>query len=266
MLIQLKGRIKDGKLVVDLPPELPDMEVLITGWTDTEKTSADSISYQPKSDAGSIALGYPSEWAHRDIHLKGMITTDGKLEVQLLAGLTTGEVEITLTRPLESFYDEKTIVVDLGYRTANAYTTARPRSRGTGGGGDHWCNQLYLHMREKHHLLIGLPTAEKALHNLESVFPSHTSREITIKGRNLLTGKPDSVSIKQSEIREIIRPYIESIAFQIKNWIDYGIWNPETKQYERLNFDRIILKGECIWLKDFDKLLEMLTDLPVIKG
>ena len=60
------------------------------------------------------------------------------------------------------------------------------------------------HLRNKHNLLIGEPTAEKAKIDIGSAYPLPQERTYMVKGRNLTTGLPDSVEVSSIEIREAI--------------------------------------------------------------
>ena len=63
---------------------------------------------------------------------------------------------------------------------------------------------IVQHLRNKHNLLIGEPTAEKAKIDIGSAYPLPQERTYMVKGRNLTTGLPDSVEVSSIEIREAI--------------------------------------------------------------
>lgn len=74
MTLQLKGYVKEGKLHVDLPPDVPDGEVTVIvepetthlpTWTDAEL--GEMLRPDPKTGAESVALGHTGGWAHLGI-------------------------------------------------------------------------------------------------------------------------------------------------------------------------------------------------------
>jgi rod shape-determining protein MreB len=75
---------------------------------------------------------------------------------------------------------------------------------------DDLVQKLCLYAKEQHHMLIGRPTAEKAIEEIGSIYPLSQERTYTIKGRNMDSGLPDSREISSIEVREQIAPILES--------------------------------------------------------
>lgn len=74
---------------------------------------------------------------------------------------------------------------------------------------DDLVQKLCLYAKEHHHMLIGRPTAEKAIEEIGSIYPLSQERTYTIKGRNMDSGLPDSRDISSIEVREQIAPILE---------------------------------------------------------
>jgi hypothetical protein len=198
------------------------------------------------------------------IRLKGMITPDGKLDVQLPAGLAAGEVEITLTRPADWLYDEHTLIIDAGFRVIAVQ--AKPNNYAGSQGTLYWCLDLLDYLKNEHKLLIGLPTAEKVLFDIGSALKLTPPRRSTVKGRNLVTGLPDQIELNSDQVYQFLERDMQSLVQSLEHFIKHGIFDHETRTWQSLSITQIVLKGEYAGLKNLDKLIEQTADLPVIKG
>jgi rod shape-determining protein MreB len=93
-------------------------------------------------------------------------------------------------------------------------------SRSIRVAGDEMDEDVIQYMRTKHNLLIGEPTAEKVKWEIGSGYPLPQERTHTVKGRNLVTGLPDSVEVSSIEIREAISGSVEIIVDTVKDALD----------------------------------------------
>ena len=71
--------------------------------------------------------------------------------------------------------------------------------------GDKLDDAISSHVRRTHNLMIGESTAERVKHSIGSaVMPRGKGRELAVKGRDLVTGRPSEVTISEAEIAEAI--------------------------------------------------------------
>lgn len=71
--------------------------------------------------------------------------------------------------------------------------------------GDDFDEALVRYMRKKHNLLIGERTAEDIKIRIGSAFPRPEVVSMDVRGRNLVTGLPKTISVTSSETEEALR-------------------------------------------------------------
>ncbi len=86
--------------------------------------------------------------------------------------------------------------------------------------GDEMDEDIVQYARDKYNLLIGERTAERAKITIGSAFPMPEERTVTLRGRNLINGLPQSVEISSIELREAMAPAINVIVDAVKDAID----------------------------------------------
>ncbi len=127
--------------------------------------------------------------------------------------------------------------------------------------GDVFTNDIIYYMRTQYNLFIGETTAEKikieigaALETLES-----PPDELSVQGRDLLTGKPKQVEISYREIAKALDKSLQRIEDAIMETLSQ---TPPELSADILN-SGIYLAGGGSLLKGLDKRISMKTDLPV---
>lgn len=70
---------------------------------------------------------------------------------------------------------------------------------------------IIRYIKTKYHLLIGDLTAEEIKCNFANVSNPDKKEKMEIKGRNLLTGLPDTITINQLEIKEALQDSVNTI-------------------------------------------------------
>lgn len=93
-------------------------------------------------------------------------------------------------------------------------------SRSIRVAGDEMDEDIVQYMRTKHNLLIGEPTAQSTKEEIGSAYPLPQERTKVVKGRNLVTGLPDSVEVSSIEIREAINGSVSILIDTIKDTLD----------------------------------------------
>lgn len=76
------------------------------------------------------------------------------------------------------------------------------------------------YIRNKYNLLIGERMAEQVKITIGSAYPMQTEKTFTVRGRNLITGLPESLEISSVEIREAISASIQVIVDTVKDALD----------------------------------------------
>ncbi|MCM1244731.1 MAG: rod shape-determining protein [Roseburia sp.] len=71
--------------------------------------------------------------------------------------------------------------------------------------GDDFDDAIVRYMRKKHNLLIGERTAEDIKIRIGSAFPRPELEEVDVRGRNLVTGLPKTITVTSQETEEALR-------------------------------------------------------------
>ena len=93
-------------------------------------------------------------------------------------------------------------------------------SRSMRVAGDEMDEDIIQYMRTKYNLLIGERMAERAKLEVGSAYPLPEERSLTMRGRNLVTGLPEAISVFSIEIREALGPTTQVIVDTIKDALD----------------------------------------------
>jgi rod shape-determining protein MreB len=115
------------------------------------------------------------------------------------------------------------MVVDIGGGTTEVAVFAMGGiviSRSIRVAGDEMDEDIITYARNKYNLLIGERMAERVKIGIGSAFPLPEERTMTLRGRNLITGLPQSVEISSIELREAMAPSINIIVDTVRDAID----------------------------------------------
>lgn len=115
------------------------------------------------------------------------------------------------------------MVVDIGGGTTEVAVISMGGivvSRSLRVAGDELDQDIALYVRNKYNLFIGERMAEQVKINIGSAFPLPSEKTMTIRGRNLVTGLPESIEISSVEVRESISGSIQVILDTIKDALD----------------------------------------------
>ncbi len=116
-----------------------------------------------------------------------------------------------------------TMIVDMGGGTTEVAVMSMGSvvvSRSLRVAGDEFDTDIVQYFRNKYNLLIGERLAEQIKISIGSAFPLNVEKTFTARGRNLITGLPESVEISSIEIREAISGSLQVIIDTIKDAID----------------------------------------------
>lgn len=83
--------------------------------------------------------------------------------------------------------------------------------------GDKFDDAVIRYMRKKHNLLVGERTAEEMKVNIGSAYPRKEQLFMNVKGRNLISGLPQTVSVGSNEMIEALEEPLQSILETVRN-------------------------------------------------
>ena len=126
-------------------------------------------------------------------------------------------------------------------------------------GGNELDDAVMQYFKKHHNLLIGNRTAERIKCEIGSATKLDPELELTVKGRDLVTGVPKSRVVSSEDVREALRPSVNQIAGAVVRALER---TPPELGGDVL--DRgIMLTGGGALLKGLDEYLRERTELPV---
>lgn len=188
MLEYFIGKVHEQSVV-----PLPRPRVIIgipTGVTEVEKRAV----YDAVMGAGS-----------RQAYL-----LEEPIAAALGAGLPIGEVRGSM-------------VVDIGGGTTEVAVMSMSgvvASRSLRVAGDEMDEDIVQYLRNKYSLLIGQGVAEQIKWRIGSAYSLPTERTMEVRGRNLVTGLPETIEISSVEIREALSGSVQVIVDTIRDAMD----------------------------------------------
>ncbi|HDD45069.1 MAG TPA: rod shape-determining protein [Candidatus Desulfofervidus auxilii] len=154
------------------------------------------------------------------------------------------------------------MVVDIGGGTTEVAVISLAGvvySKSVRVAGNKMDEAIVQYVKHKYNLLIGEHTAEQVKINIGTAFPEDEERTIEIKGRNLISGIPHTLTISSSEVRSAIQEQIEIIVSVVKDALEQ---TPPQLAADIVD-QGIMLTGGGALLRGMDKLLREKTQLPV---
>jgi rod shape-determining protein MreB len=121
-------------------------------------------------------------------------------------------------------------------------------------------NAILQHMKRKHNLLIGEPTAERIKCEIGSAMALETPLRAEVKGRHLSEGVPRTVTVTDAEIREALSEPVRAIVKAIREALESVPPELCGDIYER----GIVLTGGGALLRKVSEHLHDQTGLPII--
>ena len=126
-------------------------------------------------------------------------------------------------------------------------------------GGDQLDASIVTFLRKHYNLLIGEPTAEAVKIQIGSAFDTGEERTMDVKGRDLVSGIPKTVTVHADEIRECTEEPIQAIVEAVRRALE--ITPPELSSDI---VDRgIVMTGGGSMIRGLDRLLTAETHLPI---
>ncbi|MCW5206718.1 rod shape-determining protein [Desulfobulbus sp. F5] len=126
--------------------------------------------------------------------------------------------------------------------------------------GDKMDASILQYIKRKHNLAIGERTAEQIKISIGNVLPSEPYETMEIKGRDLVSGVPKTITIRSDEIQSAIAEQIEVIVDAVRLALEA---TPPELSADIVD-QGIVLTGGGALLKNLDKLLANETGMPII--
>jgi rod shape-determining protein MreB len=115
------------------------------------------------------------------------------------------------------------MVVDIGGGTTEVAVMSLSgvvASRSLRVAGDEMDQDIVQYLRNKYNLLIGEGIAEQIKWQIGSAYPLQPEKTMEVRGRNLVTGLPESIEISSIEMREALSASVQVIVDTIRDALD----------------------------------------------
>lgn len=163
---------------------------------------------------------------------------------------------------MDIFQPSGNMVVDIGGGTTDVAVLSMGdivTSESIKVAGDVFDNDILQYIKKEYKLLIGERTAEAIKINIGTVYPGSREESMEIRGRDMVTGLPRTITIYSSEIEKALHESVSLIVQSAKNVLE--------KTPPELSAD-IIDRGVCITgggalLHGMDQLLTKELKVPV---
>ena len=126
--------------------------------------------------------------------------------------------------------------------------------------GDAFDNDIIKYIKDKYKLLIGDRTAEEIKLKIGCVYPKLRKQSMQVRGRNMLTGLPYTITLTSEEIEDALKKSAYTIVNKVKNVLEQ---TPPELSADIIN-KGIILTGGGSLIVGLDKLLANELRVPVI--
>ena len=154
------------------------------------------------------------------------------------------------------------MVVDIGGGTTEVAVISlggMVRSASVRVAGDELDDAVTSHIKKVYNLMIGERTAEDIKIRIGSAFPLEVEMTMEIRGRDLVSGLPKTITISSEEIREALSEPLAIILGAVKETLEQTPPELSSDIMER----GILMAGGGALLRGVDKLLTKETGLPV---
>ena len=155
------------------------------------------------------------------------------------------------------------MIVDIGGGTSEVAVISLGgivTSRSVRVAGDEFDSSIINYIKKKYNLLIGERTAENIKIAIGSAYPyADNEPSMEIKGRNLLNGLPENITVTSEEIREALSEPLSHVIEAIKVTLEK---TPPELAADIID-QGIMLAGGGALLKGLDLLIHAETGMPV---
>jgi len=116
-----------------------------------------------------------------------------------------------------------TVIIDIGGGTSEVTVFSMGgvvTSKSLRLAGDEMDQAVLQYIRNKYNILIGERAAEQVKIQIGSAFPLKEEKTMTVRGRNLVSGLPETLELSSIEIREALSGVVDSIVQTFKETVD----------------------------------------------
>lgn len=125
--------------------------------------------------------------------------------------------------------------------------------------GNKFDSDIVKYIKDKYKLLIGDRTAEDIKLTIGNVFPEDNVEKMEVRGRDLVTGLPHTITINSNEIEEALRESIYILVHQTKSVLEQ---TPPELSADIIDKGIVVTGGGAL-IRGFDKLLAHELKVPV---
>ncbi len=154
------------------------------------------------------------------------------------------------------------MVVDIGGGTSEVAVISLGgivSSRSVRVAGDAFDAAIVAYVKKHFNLLIGDRTAEEIKFEIGSAYPYDGEGEMSVRGRDLITGLPKNISISAAHIREALAESVQVVIDAIKQTLED---TPPELSADIIDHG-ITLTGGGANLRGLDTLISKVTGMPV---
>ena len=125
--------------------------------------------------------------------------------------------------------------------------------------GNAFDNDIIKYIKDKYKLLVGERTAEEIKITIGTVFPGNRNEKMEVRGRDLVTGLPHTITLSSEEVEEGLRESVYTIIHAAK-----GILEQTPPELSADIIDKgIVLTGGGSLVDGFNQILEQELKVPV---
>ncbi len=190
--------------------------------------------------------------------VKESVRNAGAREVHLIAQPMASAIGVGL--PIEEPVGN--MIVDIGGGTCEIAIISLSGivfSRSLRVGGDEFDEAIMAYMKKAYNLMIGERTAEEIKIRIGSAYPLEQELSMEVKGRDLGTGLPKTVTVRSEEIREALQEPLSAILEAIRLTLERCPPELAADLVDR----GIVMAGGGSLLRGIDRLVAEETYLPV---
>jgi rod shape-determining protein MreB len=125
--------------------------------------------------------------------------------------------------------------------------------------GNVFDSDIAKYIKDKYKLLIGDRTAEDIKLQIGNVFPTEKKEKMDVRGRDLVTGLPHTITITSDEVEEALRESVYIIVNTAKNVLEQ---TPPELSADIIDKGIVVTGGGAL-IKGFDELLSHELKVPV---
>lgn len=261
--VGLEAKQMLGRTPLHIVATRPLIDGVISNFEVTEEMLAYFLGkvqkLSPKIMRPRVVIGVPSGITNVETRaVRDAATGAGAREVYIIEETMSAALGINL--PVKEAVGN--MVVDIGGGTSDIAVISLSgivQSKNLRIAGDKFNEDIISYMRDEFKILIGERTAENVKIAIGSVLEQGSPGEVSVRGRDLVTGLPREVAITDSDIREAITDSIGLLVESIKEVLE--MTPPEV--LSDVMARGIVLVGGGAFLEGLPELLHAQLKIPI---